>query len=105
VETALREEIARALKDGFTADEVARAKQGWLQNAAVERSQDPSLAGELANYLFLGRTLSYDADLERKLAALTPDQIAAAMRRYLDPTKVTVVKAGDFNPKPAAAKP
>jgi zinc protease len=105
VETALREEIVRALKDGFTADEVARAKQGWLQNAAVERSQDASLAGELANDLFLGRTLAFDADVERKLAALTPDQIVAVMRRYLDPAKVTVVKAGDFKEGDAPARP
>ncbi len=105
VETALREEIDRALKDGFTPAEVANAKQGWLQNAAVERSQDASLAGALASNLFLGRTLSFDAGIEKRVAALTPDQIVAVMRRYLDPAKVTVVKAGDFTQGAAPAKP
>jgi zinc protease len=105
VETALREEIDRALKDGFTATEIANAKQGWLQNAQVERSQDASLAGELANNLFLDRTLTFDADLEKRLSALTADQIVAVMRKYLDPAKVTVVKAGDFHAATAPAKP
>ena len=105
VETALREEINRALKDGFTPAEVANAKQGWLQNAAVERSQDASLAGELATNLFVGRNLSFDAGIEKRVAALTPDQIVAVMRRYLDPAKVTVVKAGDFHAATAPAKP
>ncbi len=40
LETAVREEIDRARKDGFTADEVAAAKSGWLQSQQVSRSQD-----------------------------------------------------------------
>ena len=39
--------------------------------------------------------LCVDVD-EKKIAALTPDQINAAMRRYIDPAKITIVKAGDF---------
>jgi zinc protease len=105
VESALREELARALRDGFTQQELAQAKQGWLQNAQVERSHDAALAGELANYLFIDRKLAYDAELERRLAALTPDQVVAVLRRYLDPARVTVVKAGDFKEGAAPAKP
>ena len=54
------------------------------------------LAGKLSGYLFLDRTLAWDAALEKKIAALTPDQIVAAMRRHIDPSKITIVKAGDF---------
>jgi zinc protease len=53
----------------------------------------------------VGRNLSFDAGIEKRVAALTPDQIVAVMRRYLDPAKVTVVKAGDFNATAAPAKP
>lgn len=99
LEAAFKEEIARMLKDGFTADEVEAAKSGYLQSRQVSRAQDNELAGRLNNYLFIGRTLQFDADLEAKLRALTAEQIIAAMRRYMDPTKITIIKAGDFAKK------
>ncbi len=94
--TAFNEEIARVLQDGFTAEEVQQAKEGWLQSREVSRSQDQQLAGTLMADLFYHRTLAYDADLERRVRALTPEQINAVMRRYVDPAKITVVEAGDF---------
>jgi zinc protease len=103
LEAAFKEEIARALKDGFTEDEVKAAKSGWLQSRQVSRAQDNELAGKLASYLFLNRTLAWDADFEKKVMALTPDEIAAALRRHLDPAKITIVKAGDFSKAKAAA--
>jgi zinc protease len=96
LEAAFKEEIARMLKDGFTADEVEAAKSGYLQSRQVSRAQDNELAGRLNTYLFLGRTLQFDAELDAKLKALTAEQIVAAMRRHIDPAKITIVKAGDF---------
>jgi zinc protease len=34
--------------------------------------------------------------LEAKVAALTPEQVSAAFRKYVDPAALTFVKAGDF---------
>ena len=102
LEVAFKEEIARMLKDGFTAEEVEAAKSGYLQSRQVSRAQDNELAGRLNNYLFIGRTLQWDADLDAKLKALTPQQITAAMRRHIDPSKITIVKAGDFAKNPPA---
>lgn len=99
LEAAFREEIARALKDGFTAEELKAAKAGWLQSRQVSRAQDNELAGRLANYLYLGRTLAWDAELEKKVEALTSEQITAAMRKHIDPAKISIIKAGDFAKK------
>jgi zinc protease len=96
LEAAFKEEIARMLKDGFTAEEVEAAKSGYLQSRQVSRAQDNELAGRLNNYLFLTRTLKWDADLDAKLRALTPEQITNAMRKHIDPTKITIIKSGDF---------
>jgi zinc protease len=96
LEAAFKEEIERALKDGFTAEEVKAAKSGWLQSRQVSRAQDNELAGRLASYLFLNRTLAWDAELEKKIEALTPEEIVAAMRKHLDANKLTIIKAGDF---------
>lgn len=96
LEAAFREEIERALKDGFTPEEVAAAKTGYLQSRTVSRTQDSGLARTLNGYLYLDRTMTWDADFEQKIAALTPEQIVAALRRHLDPAKLVIIKAGDF---------
>jgi zinc protease len=93
---ALQEELARALKDGFTATELKDAKAGWLQSRQVSRSQDGALAGTLASWAFVGRTLAWDEAFEKQVSALTTEQVSAALRRHLDPARLTIVTAGDF---------
>ena len=105
LEAAFKEEVARVLKDGYEAKEVEEAKSGWLQSRQVARAQDAGLARLLAGNLYLARTLAWDADLEKKVSELKPEQIVAAMRRHIDPEKITIVKAGDFAKAAAAAQP
>ena len=96
VESAFREEVQRALQDGFTAKEIAAAKSGFLQSRQVTRSQDDRLAGTMASRLFQGRTLAWDEEFERRIDSLTGDRIVSALRRHLDPARMIIVKAGDF---------
>jgi zinc protease len=95
VEAGVKEELARALKDGFTAEEVADAKKSWLQERAVARADDGSLASTLAIREYFGRSMTFDQTLESKVSALTPEQVSAAFRR-IDPSVLVTVKAGDF---------
>ncbi len=96
VEVAFREEVARALKDGFTAAEVMAAKSGTMQRRLQARAQDGSLAGGWVSNLDLGKTFAWSRQFEDKIAALTPEQVSAALRKYVDPAKITIIKAGDF---------
>ncbi|MGH9559585.1 MAG: M16 family metallopeptidase, partial [Bryobacteraceae bacterium] len=96
VVTAMKEELDRAVKDGFTPDEIAAAKSGWLQSQKVDRSEDGALARILAARDYDGRTMNWDADLEKKVGALTGGQIEDALRRDLDVASLSIVKAGDF---------
>ena len=43
-----------------------------------------------------------NAELEKKISAQL-EEVNAAMRRFIDPSKITIVKAGDFA-KAASAK-
>ncbi|MBM3464967.1 MAG: insulinase family protein [Armatimonadetes bacterium] len=104
LQKAMREELARALKDGFTVEEVEAARNGWLQAAQVARGTDAQLAGTLRAYRFLGRTMAWDEQLEAKVKALTPQQITEAMRKHLDLAKLSVFRAGDFQKAGAGAK-
>jgi zinc protease len=96
LEAAFKEEIDKALKEGFTAEELKAAKSGYLQSRQVARSQDASLTNTLTNNLYLNRTMQWDADFEKKIAALTPEQIKAAFNKYIDYNKLVIIKAGDF---------
>jgi zinc protease len=99
---AFREEIERAARDGFTQDELEAAKTGWLKSREVSRSNDGALAGLLNGYLFLNRTVSFDAEREQKVRELTLAQVNATIKKYLDYSRMIQVKAGDFA-KAAAA--
>ena len=91
-----REELERALDSGFTAEEVESGKRGLLEARRLARTQDRALTSRLASYLHLGRTLAWDIDFEKRIAALTPEQVREALRRHVDPKMLSVMKAGDF---------
>jgi zinc protease len=96
LEAAFKEEIEKVGTTGFTAEEVTAAKTGWLQNRSVGRSQDGQLAGTLNTYLFSKRDYKFDEELEKKIQALSPEQINTAMKKYITVDKMNFVKAGDF---------
>ena len=96
LEQAFKEEMEKVVKEGFTADELKAAKSGYLQSRQVSRAQDASLAGTLVNNLYLNRTMDWEANFEKKIDALTPADVKAAAAKYLDYSKITVIKAGDF---------
>ena len=96
VEAAFKEEVARALKEGFTVAELAAAKSGVLQQRLQTRAQDNSLAGAWVNYLYLGKTFAWSQQFEDSVSALRPEDVVVAMRKHIDPTKITIMKVGDF---------
>ena len=97
VDSALREELDKALKDGFTDEEIRKAKSGWMQQFAQSRAQDQALSNRLLAHLDSDRTfLTWDKAFEARVLAATPGDVRAALRKYIDPAKLTIVKAGDF---------
>jgi zinc protease len=96
LEAAFQEELQKALKGGFTQEELDFARKAWLQGEEAQRQEDKEIAGWLNNALFLGRSVLFQAELETKVRALTLTDVNTALRRYLDPARLVVVKAGDF---------
>jgi zinc protease len=103
VQAAFKEELARALRDGFTQLEVDADRDGWLQSRQVNRAEDGWLCGLFNRRAFDGRTLAWDQSLEDKVKALTPDQVLQAMKREIDPAALVTIKAGDFKKVAAAS--
>jgi zinc protease len=96
VEASFKDELAKTLASGFTADEVAQAKIAIHDQRIVARSQDQGLMRLIADRTEFDRTLQWDADLDAKIQALTVDQINAAFRKHVDAASLSIVKAGDF---------
>ena len=96
LEKAFREELAKMVSDGITEDELKAAKSGIIQYRQNGRAEDPQLAGKLNSNTYYNRTMAWDKSIDGKLQALTVADVNRAMKKYLDPNKVTFVKAGDF---------
>jgi zinc protease len=103
LEAAFKEELQKVLTEGFTADEVEQAKKGWLLNRQRNRGADTTIANALQGHLFLGRTMAWDEELDKRVAALTAADVNAAMKKYLTPDKISIFKAGDFAKAKATA--
>ena len=91
------------MRDGVTQDELDQAKQGYLRAQKVRRTTDGALAALLSELSYTDRTMAYYIDLEKKIESLTPGQLLTATRRYIDPKKLVLVTAGDFDTKTASA--
>jgi len=96
VAQAVREEIARLIRDGVSSAELARATAGYLEQRQVRRTNDAALAGMLTRLLFAGHTFAYSSELERTIASLTPAQVSEAFRQHIDPQQLIIISAGDF---------
>ncbi len=96
LKAVIREELDRILKNGVTQKELETAKQGYLQRQNVARTNDARLTSILSGTAHAGRTMHYQADLEKKITELTREQVLAALRKHIRPKTIVIVAAGDF---------
>ncbi len=93
------EEMQSALQNGFTDSELKNGKIGILQERALSRTQDGSVAADLIRQAYLGRTWDYDATIDAALDKLSVADVNAALRKYLQPDQFAYAFAGDFAKK------
>jgi zinc protease len=91
-----REEMQRFIKEGVTQQELDDARQGYRQQISVQLANDSLLAMLMTSNLYLGRTFQFNVDLLKRIEALTPKDVQAALAKYVQPDKLVVIRAGDF---------
>jgi zinc protease len=96
LEAAFKEEVDKALKDGFQAAELEAAKKAWMQERMVGRSQDAALIATLGANEFHGRTMTFQGNLEKKVQGLTLHDVNTVLRKVLSVDQLSIFKAGDF---------
>ena len=99
VETAAKEEIAKAIKDGFTAEELKSNLTSWQNERKTRLGVDGTLMELSNNYLQYGVPLEDYDTLETKIKALKVEDVNSVLKKYLSLDKMTSVYAGDFNKK------
>ena len=85
---ALQDELARALRDGLTADEIERARRSWLEARKTALKAEEGYAGLLAQGLLHGRDPAWLAAFEARIASVTAAEVNLALLRYLGPASV-----------------
>ena len=90
------EETMGMVKVAVSDKELADAKNSYAKTWEGHIADDDFVVGELAQGLFLDRSFAYWKDLNGKIQALTPAEISAAAKRFIDPTKLSKVRAGDL---------
>jgi zinc protease len=102
---AFKEEVNKAIEEGFTAEELDAARGGWIQGQSVSRSQDRELVGQLANNLRTDRTMEWSQELEDKIMSLSVEDVNKAIAKHIDVEKMIYVRAGDFEKVKKNIKP
>lgn len=97
LQTALREETERLVRDGITAQELDDAKKAMLESSKISLAQDGALSGTLLGQLSTGRTMEYTAQRLAKIEATSLEDVNAAIRKYMDWSRLVQVHAGDFS--------
>jgi zinc protease len=93
------DELAKIVRDGVTQAELTRAKDGYLRQQQVMRTNDSGLSSTLGENLYVSRTMQFQADLDTRIKALSVGDVNAAIRKYIYPQQLSAVTAGDFKKK------
>lgn len=95
-QAGMLEEIERAIRDGFTEEEVQRGIEALINTRELNRAQDGALVNGWINFLQQNRTFAWSAEIDNRLKALDAETVNAAVRKYLNPEKFVQALAGDF---------
>ncbi len=96
LDSALKQEVDKAIKGGFTADELSKSKNSWIEQNKTTLGSNENLAGILNFYMLTERDLTEYTKFQEKIDALSLDAVNAALRKHFDKSKLVMVYGGDF---------
>jgi zinc protease len=99
VKTMFLEELNKIRDEPPTDTEVEDAKKYLLGSLPFRFTSNEDVAGQLLATERFGLGLSYLDDYRKAVAAVTPADIQAMAKKYLDPTRMVLVAAGAVDAK------
>lgn len=94
--TAFKEEVVKAVEEGFTDEEVQEALAGYLDAVKRSRANDGWIAGTLHHNMFWGRDMEFHKARDARYESLTTDAVNEAFRNRVSLDKFTIVVAADM---------
>lgn len=96
LDSALHQEIDKAIKTGFTQDELTKSVASWQEQGRTSLGSNDNLASILRSFLQNDRDLNQYIEFDNKLKNLRLDAVNTALRKYFDKSKFVMVYGGDF---------
>ncbi|MGB3154027.1 MAG: pitrilysin family protein [Chitinophagaceae bacterium] len=96
IDSALNQEVDKAIKGGFTQEELSKSVGSWLEQNKTTLGSNENLAAIIRTFLQNDRNLSQFNEFENKVKSLSLEQVNAALRKYFDKSKLVTVYGGDF---------
>ena len=97
-------ELQRWWKDGVTAAELETRKNDLVGSFQVGLATTGEMASTLLSTVQRGLPLSWVDEYPRNVEAVTLDQVNGAIRRYVDPAKLVIIKAGSVGADAATSR-
>ena len=96
LDSAIHQELDKAIKGGFTQDELTKSVNSFLEQDKASLGNNDNLAAMLRSYLANDRDLGDYTRFEDKLKVMSLDAVNAALRKYFDKSKLVMIYGGDF---------
>jgi len=94
-------EIDAVRRHGLSGTEIAESKQYLTYSIPRQLETNDAIAAFLLTADIFGLGMDYDVRLPGLIASVTEDDVNAAARRLLDPSRATIAVAGPWNGTPA----
>jgi zinc protease len=99
VKKTFLEELARIRNEKPDAGEVEDAKKYLLGSLAFQLTTSDRIASQLLYVERYGLGFGYLDDFRKAVAAVTPEDVQAVARKYLDPQRMVLVALGALDPQ------
>ncbi|MBQ0147852.1 MAG: insulinase family protein [Flavobacteriaceae bacterium] len=97
VEKAVKEEITKAITEGFTAEELKTNISSWKTSRATSLGSDGTLLSLSNGYLLNNISFDEFSSLEQRIEKLDVQKVNEVIKKYIDLNKLTSIYTGTFN--------
>ncbi len=96
LERMIDEELRRWVREGITESELAETVNSLLLQRQQGRTSDDTIAAMLNTDRYRGRNIEQRIAFEARLRSLGVEEVNAAIKRHIDPDKLSIYTVGDF---------
>ncbi|MFL0801274.1 MAG: insulinase family protein [Agarilytica sp.] len=96
VQAAFEEEMQKVVRVGFTQSELDAAIDGFIDAAKIQRGDNSVLVKTVQDFTYNDYTFDDEIDFYTRIKNLSLHEVNMVAKKYLGPSTMSVVKAGDF---------